>query len=194
MNKQESMKLWVVLTTNYKKYYENYSNIEIDTLVDLWANIFIDKSYNEVSRALYSFMATDTKGFPPVPGQLMELIDKVKETASGNDTYMSEVQAWGLVTRAVSNSIYNSDKEFEKLPDMIKKTIHSPAYLRELAMQEFNSSVESSNFKRAYRSVIEREKLKNSIPKSVIVAQIKELSQNNNNLDDNTRIAGGQAK
>ena len=65
-----------------------------------------------------------------------------------------------MVRRAISNSNYNSDKEYEKLPALVQKAVGNPANLREWAMMDIDTvnSVEQSHFIRAYRSVISREK------------------------------------
>ena len=74
-----------------------------------------------------------------------------------------------MVYKAICNSGYNSVQEFDKLPEIIQKTIKSPAYLREIALAEgFRMGVESSNFKNQYRQTIERDKEVSKIPKKIL--------------------------
>ena len=71
---------------------------------------------------------------------------------------MTETKAWGLVMKAIRNSGYNSEEEFNKLPERIQKAVGSPKQLWSMATDEsFNEQVASSNFMRAYRTVVNRE-------------------------------------
>lgn len=157
-----------VITAAYRNFYKDISTIELEAQYDLWASIFADYEFNVVSNALKSFIATDKDGYPPVPGKIMDMIYKLNEIASP-EKYPNEIEAWSMVYKAICNSGYNSVQEFEKLPEIIKKTIITSSYLRELALTEdFNIGVESSNFKKAYRATIERQKEIEKIPNKIL--------------------------
>lgn len=175
MTRNDSKKLMAVITAAYRNFYKDISTIELEAQYDLWASIFADYEYSSVDNALMSYIATDKQGYPPVPGKIMDMMYKLNEIVN-NDKYPNEIDAWSMVYKAISNSTYNSAQEFDKLPEIIKKTINSPAYLRELALTEdFNSGVESSNFKKVYRATIDREKEVAKIPKQVLEIQQQAL-------------------
>lgn len=175
MTLEESKKILVVVTSTYRNFYKDISAIEINSQINLWASIFADYEYKDVNNALVSYIATDNSGYPPLPGKIMDMMYKLNEIVN-NDKYPNEIDAWSMVYKAISNSTYNSAQEFDKLPEIIKKTINSPAYLRELALTEdFNSGVESSNFKKVYRATIDREKEVAKIPKQVLEIQQQAL-------------------
>ena len=158
MTLEESKKILVVVTSIYHNFYKDISAIEINSQINLWASIFADYEYKDVNNALVSYIATDNSGYPPLPGKIMDMMYKLNEIASP-EKYPNEIEAWSMVYKAICNSGYNSVQEFEKLPEIIKKTIITSSYLRELALTEdFNIGVESSNFKKAYRATIERQK------------------------------------
>ena len=79
---------------------------------------------------------------------------------SNNDA--NEIAAWGVVLKALRNSTYHSEEEFNKLPLVIQKAVSSPGQLREWATMEnldgTGLNVIQSNFMRTYRLEIEREK------------------------------------
>lgn len=78
--------------------------------------------------AAKAFVATDKKGFPPVPGQIKEQISVLR-----NQNGMSEQDAWEMVNNALRNSSYGSAEEFAKLPKDIQRAVGSANMLRSWA-------------------------------------------------------------
>lgn len=143
--------------------YPNYKPNNLPATIDLWTALFADVSYQQVSKALHSYMMSDTKGFPPTPGQLNAHIVEMQKPAA-----RSEIDAWSLVSKAIRNGAYNADKEFAKLPPTIQRVLGSPSQLRTWAMDEdYNESVISSQFMRNYRTEAEREERRSRMPADV---------------------------
>lgn len=148
MNKTETLSLLAVLKAAYPNFYKDMKRSEAEGIVDLWTAMFADDPVDMVAVAVKSFIATDTKGFPPHIGAIKESITKLK-----TQDEMTELEAWGLVQNAVRNGLYNSKEEFDKLPKDIQRLVGSPNQLREWAMMETDSvnSVVASNFQRSYK-------------------------------------------
>lgn len=156
MTQAEARKLVAVLMVTYP----NYKPISTDLAVNVWEETLKEQDYKMVSAALTTYIKTNTSGFAPTPAHILANI----KTLSMQDE-PNESQAWGKVRFALRNSIYNSEKEFEKLPETVKKAVGSASQLRAWAMSEdFNEDVESSHFRRAYRAVLEREAKLQSLP------------------------------
>lgn len=130
-------------------YYRNKSKEELNVAVNLWAEMFADDNINLVKEAVKAYIATDEKGFPPVIGQIKGKLYQITEPEQ-----LSEVEAWGLVSKAIQNGCYNSEKEFDKLPEIVQRTIGSPARLKEWSQVDLDSlqTVVSSNFMRSFRA------------------------------------------
>ena len=163
MNKSEVYKLILVTKSVFPKTYERFSENDFDNMALGWLMALEDYSYQEISVALKAYITTNTSGFPPVPAQLIEYTrqkNPVKE--------MSSAEAWDLVYKAICNSNYNSEEEFNKLPELCQKAIGSPASLRELASMDANTvkSVEGSHFKRNYENLARRKAEYEKIPAS----------------------------
>lgn len=140
--------LMAVLKAAYPSYYRGLSSDEALAAISLWADVFADYDPAVVTAAVKGFITADTKGFPPVPGQIMAKVRKITEPEE-----MTEQEAWGLVAKALRNSAYNSVAEFAKLPAEIRSVIHDPAQLKAWAIDDqFNERVVSSNFMRSYRA------------------------------------------
>lgn len=117
----------------------------------VWYSLLKDFSYEDTSRAIQEVMRTSK--FKPTIADIIERIH-----ANVTDEVMTEMEAWSLVRKAVSRSIYGSAEEFEKLPPACQKAVGSAANLRELAMMDEATveSVEQSHFVKSYRAITER--------------------------------------
>lgn len=140
--------------------WPNYKIEDPTATVDLWATLLADYPYKVISGALYAYMMGD-HAFPPSPGQVVAMIPK----KDGR----SELEAWGLVRRALRNGTYGADAEFAKLPEDVQKAVGSPDQLRAWAMapEDETETVMQSNFLRSYRAVQERQKAIDALPEKV---------------------------
>ncbi len=162
MKKSETAKILMVMDMNYPNFKPKDMNFAIET----WNEMLQDYSYEEISVALKAFILSDTSGFAPTIGQLVEKVHLLRDAEKGGE--MTESEAWDMVHRAVRRSSYYAEEEFEKLPPIIQRAVGSPGNLRDMATDEnINISVESSNFKRAYRTLLERERDMAKMPREI---------------------------
>lgn len=147
MSYDESLQILSVICEVYPRFADGRN---LETTADLWQKVFAADSYKEVEAALFAFVSTDEKGFPPAPGAIRALLNKLRQP-EGETT---ETEAWGLVQKATRNSIYNAAAEFAALPVEIQRCIGSPATLREYAVMDSETlnTVVASNFMRSYRA------------------------------------------
>ena len=70
------------------------------------------------------------------------------------------------------NSSYHAEEEFAKLPRILQKTVSSPGQLREWATSENIDgswmSVTQSNFQRAYRAEVQRERERQKLSPDIL--------------------------
>lgn len=147
MTDVETGRLIAVMAEIYPRFLDGRN---IESTVSLWQKIFARDSYKEVEAALFAFVSTDEKGFPPAPGAIRAMLNRLRQP-EGETT---ETEAWAMVQKATRNSLYNADKEFAALPEDVQRCVGSPAALREWAMMDTETlnSVVSSNFMRGYRA------------------------------------------
>lgn len=164
MTRNDTLTILSVLKAAYPAFYKSMNRLDADATIDLWATMFEDDPVAVVAAAVKTLIAADTKGYPPNIGSVKEQIRKltVPET-------MTEAEAWGAISKAVRNSLYSSQREFEKLPDGLKSLVGSPAQLREWAAVDVDTlqTVIASNFQRSYRAKIAAERETAVIPGSV---------------------------
>lgn len=71
MNTIEASKILAVLSATYPR---NICDDDAAALIRLWTKVFEDVPYSDVGAAVMEFIKNDTKGFMPVPGQILEIV------------------------------------------------------------------------------------------------------------------------
>lgn len=153
MTHTETKKILAVIMVSYP----NYKPLDIELTVTTWKDMLSAYSYEQVNMALKAYIQTDTSGFPPAIGQIIEKLQLFNKSDE-----LNEFAAWQMVLKAMRNSIYHSEEEFAKLPSAVQKAVVSPGQLREWAMAEDIDgtwmNVTQSNFMRTYRVEAAKEK------------------------------------
>jgi len=168
MTIEECWKIIYIIKTQYPTHYAKFSEKELDDLVKGWHLCLEEFSYEQVSLGLKAYLMRDTKGFPPVVGQVIEQMNKL----DSKNEIMGALEAWDLVYKAICNSTYNSESEFEKLPPLCQKVLGNPSNLREMALMNTDTvkSVEQSHFIRQYDAYAKREEENLKLPPSMRIS------------------------
>ena len=144
--------------------FPNYKPPDKTVAVNTWFLMLADYPYQQAQMALKAYIATDTSGFAPSIGQIIDKMQMINSHAEQN-----EMEAWSLVSKALRNGNYKSREEFEKLPDLVKEAVGSPENLHNWAQADIKSveSVIQSNFIKSYRLVVNRQKEMQKLPKEI---------------------------
>lgn len=166
MTRRETALIMAVLQTAYPLYYRDLEPGQATAALNLWAEMFAGDEYPAVEAAVKALIATKTDDRPPTIGAVKEKLLLVTQRQG-----MSETEAWGLVFRALRNSLYNSREEFERLPQDVQRAVGSPNQLREWAMmdRETVQSVVASNFMRGFRTNAARQRELDLLPPKIQV-------------------------
>lgn len=163
MTDTEIKKLIFVAKANYPLVYGKYTNADLENLLIAWRMCLADYTYEQASKGMMAYMRTDTKGFPPAAGQIIEQIQKL----TAKDSLLPS-EAWDKVRKAISNGTYGAEKEYEKLPPIVQRAIGSAQYLRDCATDsEFNEGVARGQFEKNYLIMLERERYDSKLPESM---------------------------
>lgn len=150
MTRDETIKILMVV----QAAYPNYNPQDKTITVNLWSEMLEEFSYQQVVAALKSYIRTDKSGFAPSIGDVVDKVQAIFGEESENDA-----EAWGLVWKAIKSSgdFERAKHNFENLPETIQRSVGSPGQLREWALtQNLNIEVVSSNFRRTYRTELQR--------------------------------------
>lgn len=175
MTRDETIQLLMVIQAAYPNYKPPDKTVAVNT----WLMMLEEYDKQSVMMAIKVYIATDTSGFAPSIGQV---IDKIKSITTPKS--MSEIEAWSLVRKAISDSGYNATARFNELPPACQRAVGSPSQLRMWAQDtEFNENVVSSNFMRCYRTEIARQREIDRMP-SEIRQMIDKVNNNSKLLQD----------
>ena len=182
MTRDEAKKLIMIICSTYP----NYKPMDLRDTVDVWHFMLSDFDYSEVSVALKAYILSDTSGFAPTVGQLLEKVRKIKSPEE-----LNEMQAWGLVSKALRNGTYGAEEEFNKLPPLVQQAVGSPSQLRNWATTDYESieNVIQSNFMRTYRTVCHR-----ANEYSKFTPDILSICSNNIKNDEMTKLTSNDDK
>lgn len=159
MTREETVKIIRIMVNSYPNYKPN----NISETVDVWNMMLSEYTYEQISVALKAYILSDTSGFAPSVGQL---VDKMKSITTPQE--LNEMEAWALVCDALRNSGYNYVEEYAKLPPLVQKAVGLPTQLQAWALTEnLNKDVVGSNFMRCYRIEVERQKEISKMPQNV---------------------------
>lgn len=143
--------------------YPNYNPPSREAAVNAWLMCLSEYDNNVVMAAFKAYMTTNTSGFAPAPGQLIEILQTLTQPSE-----LNELEAWSLVRQALKNCNYNSEQEFAKLPTVVQKAVGTPQQLKIWACDsEFNENVVSSNFIKTYRTEVKRATELNKMPDDI---------------------------
>lgn len=151
-----------IIVTLVRGAYPSQRFIENEAVFNIWLAQLSDLNYNDVLNATKKHI--QTQNYAPTIAQLRGGAAELMLT-HGEDLEKSALEAWNLVRKAVSRSLYNAEAEFSKLPEVIRHTVGSPSNLREWAQQPNSTfeSVTTSNFQRHYIAEVKREKERRSM-------------------------------
>ena len=160
--------------------YPNYKPSNLSETVDVWNMMLEEYSYSQISTALKTYVHSDTSGFAPSIGQLLDKLHAIQ-----NPQELNEMEAWSLVSKALRNGYYGAAEEFNNLPPLVQKAVGSPDNLRNWSQTDSESieNVVQSNFMRSYRLVVNRE---NEIKK--MPADVRTLIENVNKTSYSAQI------
>lgn len=76
MNQTETAKIMKLILSQYRSHYKTQEDIQFALAV--MEKLFADWDYHLIEKALFQFMQNDSKGFPPVPGQIITLAAEIR--------------------------------------------------------------------------------------------------------------------
>lgn len=161
MDKVDTIKILAILKTAYPAFYKDMPDEDVEQTIDLWASLFAGDRLDIVIEAVKSL--TCTLKFPPTIADVKDKIALITQPV-----HMTEMEAWGMVSKALQKAGWYAEEAYSNLPPLIQRIVGSPNQLKEWAMMESETvnSVIQSNFMRSYKAAITREKEYTALPES----------------------------
>lgn len=162
VTRDETIKILMVI----QAAYPNYKPQDKTIAVNVWTEMLSDVPYEKVNAALKAYIQTDKSGYAPSIG---EIRSKIQEIFAKDATTDSE--AWQIVWKAIccSGDYDRAVDNFNRFPTAVQRSVGSPGQLKEWARTEnLNVEVVSSNFKKTYRSEIQKEQERRKLSPDIL--------------------------
>lgn len=164
MTLDETREILSIIKAEWPQSFRGMSKRDGEARLNLWAAMFADDDVRLVGAAVKALIVAGDREFAPGVGQVKEQMRKL--TAPDE---MGEAEAWTAIHRAISNGLYGSKEEFDRLPPLCQKLVGSPSQLRDWAAMDSDelNTVVASNVQRAYRTMQQRENETAKLPADV---------------------------
>lgn len=141
---------FMLLVKGMKAVYTQPTFLPDGDAIEVWYQLLNDIPYPLLNAAVQAYMKINESSFPPSPAALRKYATRGTDASDESKA----LQEWASVKKALRNSIYGSEEEFEKLSETAKRAIGSPMVLRDWAMLDVADvdTVIQSNFLRAWRT------------------------------------------
>lgn len=184
MTLSETGQLIMAIKGYYPSYMAHATEAEILVTTKLWHDALKDCDYDVAKAAVKAVTLTRESDFAPSIGAIRS---KIHELTNG--PAKSGLEAWPYVLRAVRNSSYNAEAEFQKLPEDIRRAVGSCETLRSWARlpeDEINNA--QARFIRSYEATEARRREFETMPKDIqALVQKTRLSLSDGKGDNNGR-------
>ena len=167
MKKSEVAQLVLAVKAAYPRHLMSLTNADLENMIGAWQFTLEDYTFEEASIGLKAYLKSDSEGFPPSPGQVATMIQKIKFNPK---TEITAAEAWELVYKAICDLRWDEPEiEFNKLPTACQRAIGSAAGLVQIAMMDNDDVMigEKARFIRQYDSIREHEKDYERLPNRV---------------------------
>lgn len=166
MTQNEVMKIIAILEVSYPQHYSKLNNDQMNNQLSLWCDLLKDADGNVIANALKTIISTDTNPFPPTIGQINSKAYDLTHKPS-----LTEQEIVKYLKRAISNSGYYSQREYDDLPQEVQ-VLCSPSQLRSWSQidEKEVDTVIMSLVTRGYQKQVEINKKNDMTPNSVKIA------------------------
>lgn len=130
MTRDETVIILGILKTSYPNFYKDMCKDEMYNTINLWNEMFEDDDVNIVKVAIKELI--QTLKFPPA---IADIKQKMYDLTNRENL---PTDLWASLKKAIGNSAYHSEEEFEKLPMECKMFIKNPRQLKELSQNDSN--------------------------------------------------------
>lgn len=144
--------------------YPNYKPQDKTIAVNMWHEMLCDYDKKVIMASLKAYIMSDSSGFAPSVGQILETIRKAYVSDAENE--ITALEAWAMVSKALRNGYYGAEAEFERLPPLVRKAVGSPMNLRNWSQTDLKSieTVVMSQFLSSYKAEQKRTEELEKIP------------------------------
>lgn len=140
-------------------FYRGLKDGDAKAVVNLWQIQFAEDSYKDVSLAVHTLISTRTDTFPPVIGEIKEVLRSIthpEEIPSGD--------AWDMVMKCIKRGTVHAAEDWANLPEDVRAAVSVDEIKRHAENEEFNEGVEKSLFLKRWAVLRDRRRTEQQMP------------------------------
>ena len=148
-------------------FYRDLKDDDIKAVANLWKIQFAEDSYKDVSLAVHTLISTRTDTFPPVIGEIKEVLRSIthpEEIPSGD--------AWDIVMKCIKRGTVHAAEDWSNLPEDVRAAVSVDEIKRHAENEDFNEGVEKSLFLKRWAVLRDRRRTEQQMPPT-LKAQIE---------------------
>ena len=145
-------------------FYRGLTDGDAKAVVTLWKIQFAEDSYKDVSLAVHTLISTRTDTFPPVIGEIKEVLRSIthpEEIPSGD--------AWDMVMKCIKRGTVHAAEDWSNLPEDVRAAVSVDEIKRHAENEDFNEGVEKSLFLKRWAVMRDKRKTEQQMPPSLRV-------------------------
>ena len=148
MIRDETKMIIKMLSSVYINEFSKLTEEKVLNMIDVWTMLLEDEDANKIATVTKAYLKSNPNAFMPTPAMLINMAYEMFAPKG-----MSEQEAWNTLYKAICNSGYNAQYEYDHLPSEIKP-LCTPSQLRELGMMNIETlnTVVASNFMRSFKA------------------------------------------
>lgn len=140
-------------------FYRGLKDGDAKAVVTLWKIQFAEDNYKDVSLAVHTLISTRTDTFPPVIGEIKEVLRSIThpdEIPSGD--------AWDMVMKCIKRGTVHAAEDWANLPEDVRAAVSVDEIKRHAENEDFNEGVEKSLFLKRWAVLRERRRAEQQMP------------------------------
>lgn len=140
-------------------FYRDLKDGDIKAVANLWKIQFAEDSYKDVSLAVHTLISTRTDTFPPVIGEIKEVLRSIthpEEIPSGD--------AWDMVMKCIKRGTVHAAEDWSNLPEDVRAAVSVDEIKRHAENEEFNEGVEKALFLKRWAVLRDRRRTEQQMP------------------------------
>ena len=140
-------------------FYRDLKDGDIKAVANLWKIQFAEDSYKDVSLAVHTLISTRTDTFPPVIGEIKEVLRSIthpEEIPSGD--------AWDMVMKCIKRGTVHAAEDWSNLPEDVRAAVSVDEIKRHAENEDFNEGVEKALFLKRWAVLRDRRRTEQQMP------------------------------
>lgn len=168
MTNQETAKIITIIQSLYPNAYKGKNESDMANIIFAWGTVLSDYPYGVVEKAVKQHALTSDSSYPPAVTDLTKII---REWTKDPKDEITAQEAWSSLVRVMQSGDfhYEPQKTFDKLPELLRKSVGSAAELKRWALMDLSElEFVKNNYIKSFNELKEIHEKRAALPEVVL--------------------------